>query len=435
MLWKNGREKRNEKQSKPRTCRRYGRNTMNFETLDDRLLMAADIGAVDPIAEAQQNEIPAIVSSNEPGTSENSVAPTAGTNSLESGETEWTTPTFRLSIAGYLFIEGIDHADLPDYLIVTEYPENNTLQINYGRYDAEGEYHYNAIFTAQMSSIDRIVFDGFAGDDYFVNDSSFTLQAKGGDGDDTIYGGSNYDSIAGGKGRDRIFGREGNDWLRGHQHNDHIDGGAGHDDISGGGGDDTLIGRSGDDDIIGGAGSDKIYGMSGEDIIFGSFRSLSHEQFADGNDWIHGGSGNDLIFGSGGDDTINGSWGHDVIKGFGGNDTIYGGYGNDWLDGGEGSDTLKGQSGHDQLFGRTGLDYLYGGSGDDLLDGGDDMTRDHLFGEQGADKFIRHKHFWNDDPDAFRDYSYASGDRIENDWLGANYGNKAPNNLSPNRRQ
>lgn len=400
-----------------RSRKRKSNRTLDIQSLEGRQLMAADLGMGLPIS--VPNEAPVVIGSSTAGSSSTSNA----------DEPSWTSPEFNFTLAGYLMIEGIDDPSMPDYITINEDLASDTLQVTYGRYDAAGEFNLNAIFVVTHSWVDRISVDLNDGNDYLVNNSSLILQGNGGNGDDTLYGGSTYDSLAGGNGDDYLSGRGGNDNLFGGDGDDTIYGGDGHDTIYAGAHDDFVVGGSGDDNMYGERGNDRMYGMQGEDKIFGAASWIVDTQ---SSDWIYGGTGNDRLWGSDGNDIIGGGGGDDVMFGRDGSDTLVGGSGNDWIDGGDGSDTLKGRSGNDQLFGRYGLDYLYGGAGDDILDGGDDMQQDHLFGQSGADLFIRHRHVWNDDPDYFRDIN--SEDDTDYDWYGSNYGSQAPWNFSPGRR-
>ena len=73
--------------------------------------------------------------------------------------------------------------------------------------------------------------------------------AKGGSGDDSIYGGDGDDCVNAGSGEDVVEGGPGNDTLKGGNHADVIDGGAGLDHIDGGWHSDTCL-AGGDGAII-----------------------------------------------------------------------------------------------------------------------------------------------------------------------------------------
>jgi Ca2+-binding RTX toxin-like protein len=165
------------------------------------------------------------------------------------------------------------------------------------------------------AAVNQIFFRGYAGDDYFANNTNIRSTAYGDAGNDTLIGGSNTDILYGGYGNDRLYGRAGNDYM---------------------------YGQDGDDLMYGGLGNDYMYGQNGNDRIFGEA----------GNDYIRGGYGNDLLRGGLGNDYLFGDAGHDSLFGDAGLDRLYGGDGNDRLDGGyDGSaDYLYGQLGADTFI-------------------------------------------------------------------------------------
>jgi Ca2+-binding RTX toxin-like protein len=164
------------------------------------------------------------------------------------------------------------------------------------------------------AAVSQIYFRGYAGDDYFANNTNIRSTAYGDAGSDTLIGGFNNDVLIGGYGNDRLYGRAGND---------------------------TMYGQDGDDLMYGGAGNDYMYGQNGNDRIFGEA----------GNDYIRGG------------------YGHDLIRGGLGNDLLYGDAGNDQLFGDAGSDRLLGGDGNDRLDGGYdgAVDYLWGNLGADTF--------------------------------------------------------------------
>ena len=87
----------------------------------------------------------------------------------------------------------------------------------------------------------------------------------------------------GGAGNDTIYGSRGNDLLQGGKGNDYIDGNAGHDEIQGGLGNDRLIGDAGNDALYGNAGNDTLSGGEGNDVLRGQ----------EGDDYLDGGPGFD----------------------------------------------------------------------------------------------------------------------------------------------
>ncbi len=110
------------------------------------------------------------------------------------------------------------------------------------------------------------------------------------------------------------------------------DGGNGNDFLSAGGGISELLGGPGDDEISLGTGGGIAFGAAGADLIYG-------------------GPANDELDGGTGPDTIRGFQGDDVIYGDEGDDELDGGYDNDVIVGGLGADDLSGGLGDDVLIG------------------------------------------------------------------------------------
>lgn len=231
--------------------------------------------------------------------------------------------------------------------------------------------------------------------------------AKGGDGDDILYGDDNPNILNGGAGDDRLFGRGGNDTLWGAGGNDYIDGGPGNDTADyrfaaggivvnlgatsgpqatndGDGGQDTLVsieyisGSQFDDVIVGDAGDNQLLGNGGNDTIRGGA----------GNDRLNGGDGDDLLDGGPGNDTAIYSGAAAAVSvdlamagpqdtGGGGRDTLIsienltGSAFNDTLFGDAAANVLAGGAGDDYLNGRGGLDSYYGDDGNDTIEDAD----------------------------------------------------------------
>jgi Ca2+-binding RTX toxin-like protein len=117
------------------------------------------------------------------------------------------------------------------------------------------------------SSVNRIIFNGGAGYDYFRNNTWITTEAHGGGDRDILVGGSGIDYLWGDEGNDDLYGQGGGDWL---------------------------WGGNGSDWLEGGAGNDILYGESGMDYLFGQ----------DNDDWLDGGY-------DGTRDYLSGGWGKD----------------------------------------------------------------------------------------------------------------------------
>ncbi len=287
--------------------------------------------------------------------------------------------------------------------------------------------------------IKTVVFQGFAGDDYFKAYPFVNLETTliyGHAGNDELIGpsGLNTTVINGGEGDDIIIGGRGNDVVRnrliGGPGNDEIYGGDRDDLILGGDGENLLMGSWGNDLIFGGSDKDTIYGdgyapsargndilvgFGGDDIIHTGLGSL--DQTEDQAELVFGGDGDDLIssgepghrhnetagfwklYGGNGHDTIYGDIGENKIFGQAGDDIIGTGKGNDFVDGGPGKDQINQpehrrgqQGGFDEILGNvdddiiTGLgdeNIIFGGPGDDLIYGGD--GNDSLIGNDGDD--------------------------------------------------
>jgi Ca2+-binding RTX toxin-like protein len=218
--------------------------------------------------------------------------------------------------------------------------------------------------TYSASSVTKIIFRGYAGNDTFTNQTSIRTDAYGSDGNDTLTGGSGIDYLFGEGGNDVLNGSFGDDILQGGVGNDQLFGHDGHDNLLASDGDDTLSGGNGNDKLSGDIGQDRLDGNAGLDKLMGG----------DGNDLLNGGTENDSLYGDGGNDTLSGNEGNDSLFGLAGNDTLFGGTGNDQLQGGLGAD---------HLYGDAGLDMLMGGDGNDILNGG--TENDNLFGNGGDD--------------------------------------------------
>jgi hypothetical protein len=214
-------------------------------------------------------------------------------------------------------------------------------------------------------AINRIYFLGQAGNDLFLNRTTVSSGAYGGDGNDVLLGGINADTLDGGAGNDVLHGGFGNDSLAG---------GDGDDLLLAGAGDDVVRGDAGGDVLIAGGGNDQVDAGSDDDVVFGDA----------GDDRVAAGDGHDLVFGGDGRDEISGEGGDDFLEGSAGDDVLFGGAGDDLQSGGAGTDVLSGEAGHDRVFGGADLDWLFGGDGDDALDGGGGV--DYLFGGAGVNR-------------------------------------------------
>lgn len=112
--------------------------------------------------------------------------------------------------------------------------------------------------TSLVSStgVNRIVFQGKAGDDVFINNTKIGSLARGGLGNDTLIGGMGADLLFGDGGMDALSGREGNDTLFASS--------------VAGGQDGVTWGYQGAWNALdGGSGADTIYGSANNDLFSG----------------------------------------------------------------------------------------------------------------------------------------------------------------------
>jgi len=85
---------------------------------------------------------------------------------------------------------------------------------------------------------------------YFSTDIPVPVTARGGPGNDRLFGGAASDKLIGGPDQDFLEGRRGDDWLLG------------------GPGPDKLVGGPGNDQLRGGPDKDKILGGPGKNELF-----------------------------------------------------------------------------------------------------------------------------------------------------------------------
>jgi Ca2+-binding RTX toxin-like protein len=272
-------------------------------------------------------------------------------------------------------------------------------------------------FTLTVDSAEKFEVDGLGGDDKFtVNDLSNTdvklVEFSGGDGNDSLYGSQTSTTLeaSGGKGNDFLQGGSANDTLYGNQGNDTLLGGGGVDKLYGGEGNDIIDGQKGDDVMIGGKGDDRLIWNNGDgsDILRGG----AGYDVAEVND--DGVNGDNFVLGQKGDNAfferVNlGKFTLDAddvekfeVNASGGNDRLTvndlsntdvkvvefsGGDGNDYLNASN-TDTpilASGDAGNDTLIGGDGNDTLIGGAGSDLIIG--NGGNDTLIGGEAADIF------------------------------------------------
>jgi hypothetical protein len=241
----------------------------------------------------------------------------------------------------YLNLKGTEGND-----VVNIYRKTDGLHIDVIAGDTNKAQNY--LFTDKMPAFIR--FEGYNGNNTFLNKTSIPSIVTTGAGNDHIEGGSDRDFIMAGNGDNQIWG---------------------------GVGDDIILGGMQRDDIDAGSGNDVVLALSGTNVIYGG----------EGNDYLEGGYQTDWIFG--GSD-------NDILIGLGGDDWLFGNDGNDTIFGGSGEDRLFGDAGGDLLFGGFDYDRLYGGAGNDYLSGGYDFALDRLDGGEDYDTAENYVQLYNE---------------------------------------
>ena len=163
-----------------------------------------------------------------------------------------------------------------DKVSVSQIPGTNKLRVVFGS---------NTHTFTNASKIKSIIFNGYGGNDVFQNNTAISCTARGGVGDDVLYGGFGVNTMYGDEGNDQLFGAGKVNFLFGGADDDYLLGDAGVDYIYGEQGDDTAIGGAGDDFLFGGTGKDALYGQLSNDTLDGG---------DDGSaDYLNGGAGRD----------------------------------------------------------------------------------------------------------------------------------------------
>lgn len=116
--------------------------------------------------------------------------------------------------------------------------------------------------TFDVNDVDRVFFNGYEGDDLFVNNTSLPSRQVGGDGDDRLYGNINSDTLIGGGGDDELKSYKGADVL---------DGGEGSDTVNAGGDTDVIVDMDSNADTIN-AGSGRDLLLDSDDELVAQIR-------------------------------------------------------------------------------------------------------------------------------------------------------------------
>lgn len=211
----------------------------------------------------------------------------------------------------------------------------------------------------------RPVLLGDGGDQVRIEtDITNSARARGGPGDDRLYGSD---------GTDYLFGGPGDDLVDGGSYGDTIDGGGGRDELRAGElGDDftTDIIKDGDRDRT--ANSDTIVGNPDQTYL--TYKARKRPITID------------LAAGTAGADGENDKLtGITQVEGGRGDDTLLGSRSGEFIRGNAGDDIIRGRAGDDLLRGERGRDRLFGGTGDDRADSDSDNAVDIQHCGPGSD--------------------------------------------------
>lgn len=222
---------------------------------------------------------------------------------FESRKMNFESMEDRRLMAGSIDLDGgvleIQGTNGDDVVVVTQLHRLDLVRVTI---ETDGEQQIEFF---NLDDVDSIEFYGGNGDDSFSNSyTNISATAYGGYGNDTLIGGNKNDYFYGQDGNDRIYGYGGDDVLVGGSGNDIMRGGLGADYMYGQSGNDDLNGESGNDRISGGAGHDYLYGGTGNDRLYGdSGNDRLYGQSGDDDLW--GGSGTDRFYGGSGFDRAN----------------------------------------------------------------------------------------------------------------------------------
>ena len=235
---------------------------------------------------------------------------------------------------------------------------NNRIE----RFEINGQGGNDSLSVGDLSQTDvqTVVFSGGEGNDVLdARESSTTIEAYGGEGDDLLLGGSAVDTFYAGAGDDIVVGQRGDDQA-------YLEDG-----------DDRFVWNNGDgsDFINGGTGFDvtQVNGADGPGDAFDLRQVDGQAIFNRFNLGLFTLTNEDIeqfeINGQGGDDSLTVG----ELAGSGIQSVVFsGGEGNDVLDASETETSIlaDGGAGDDLLIGGAGDDLLIGGDGSNLLIGG-----------------------------------------------------------------
>ena len=109
---------------------------------------------------------------------------------------------------GVVYVEGTSGSDWCHVYI-----DDHEVEIVVWYFDEDRNRWRKTDRDYSLRNVDGIVFKGFTGDDWFINDTDIPSEARGGPGNDTLIGGDGDDDLYGGPGRDTLMGEGGNDFL------------------------------------------------------------------------------------------------------------------------------------------------------------------------------------------------------------------------------
>jgi Ca2+-binding RTX toxin-like protein len=288
------------------------------------------------------------------------------------------------------------------------------------------------IFDLQETGVAMVKLQLGAGGDYLdASQSTVSVTAQGGTGNDVMIAGRGVDVLDGGDGEDTIdysyvdslvgidldlslstaandgfgnrdtltafedvIGTEYADRITGNAANNDIRGASGDDVVFGLGGNDTLWGEAGNDTLDGGTGDDRFNGGAGDDVIKGGTTGVDTLIFATSSIGVFvqlydDGTGVSASVDPSGMVTVDAFYGQDALEGIDGADGtdnfdfMIGNNADNVFNGWGGDDVLRGNAGNDILRGDFGDDLLEGGTGDDYIAGGAGLNR--VFAGAGND--------------------------------------------------